>query len=106
MLTGYRLEIGLPGVAVILQLSSGQYIVGYLHTHVSESLQTVGFFIEIGGVAMNGSIAVREDDIAHEAIYSGTLDAFGGILVGLLELYFGLSRAGGRHQHYKQDNRQ
>jgi phage head maturation protease len=76
-------------------LSSGQYIVGYLHAYVAESFQTVGFFIEIGGVAVNGSIAVRENDISLEAIYSGTPDSFDGIVVGLLELYFGLSPAGG-----------
>jgi hypothetical protein len=99
------LHVGLPGVAVILQFSSGQYIVSYLHAYVAESFQTVGFFIEIGRVAVNGGVAVREDDIALEAIYSGTSDAFGSIAVGLLELYFSLSPAGGGYQHYKQDNR-
>jgi hypothetical protein len=105
MFAGYRLEIGLPGVAIILQSSSGQYIIGYLHPYVTESFQAVSFFIEIGGVAVNGGGAVREDDISFKAIYSGTLDAFGGIVVGLLELYFGLSPAGGGYQHYKQDSR-
>jgi hypothetical protein len=90
MFAGYRLEIGLPGIAVILQLSAGQYIVGYLQAYIAESFQTVGFFIEISGVAVNGSVAVMEDDIALEAIYNGTFEGFGCIVVGLPELYFSL----------------
>nr|WP_267291764.1 hypothetical protein [Parachryseolinea silvisoli] len=105
MFTGYRLEIGLPGIAVILQLSAGQYIVGYLQAYIAESFQTVGFFIEISGVAVNGSVAVMEDDIALEAIYSGIFGPFVGIVVGLLKVDFDLSHGGGGYQHYKQDNR-
>lgn len=106
MFAGYRLQIGLLRIAVVFQSSSGQYIFAYLHAHVAEGFYTVRFFIEIGGVALNGGVVVGEDDIAFKPIYSGTLDAVGSIPVGLFELYFCLCPGGGRYEKYhKQDNR-